>query len=158
MAQSITTVTAPDGVSRVTTRGGIELSVVGVFTVGALMRAYLGTTGSVADEPCYFGPGLGYTGGSSADGTTVTVVSPILELSGSVTLTIVVDGDTLTKGGIAVIEHPWPKAVFSIRRNFPPWAAVGRRSLDLEDIQAMGSTGTLSTYGSATYGTSTYGG
>jgi hypothetical protein len=134
MPQSITSVTGPDGTARVSTKGGDQLAVVGVFAAGLPMTAHLGLVGDATDPPCYFGQGVGYTG-ASADGLTVEIIAPPRPATDSAILSIVVDGETLNFGPVEVVERNWPSVVFNARRNFPPWSAVGRRRLELEELE-----------------------
>jgi hypothetical protein len=130
----ITSVTGPDGTARVSTKGGDVLQVSGVFAADTPMTAYFGENGDTTDLPCYFGPGLGYTG-TSVDGETVQVIAPPHPKSTTAKVTLVVSGEELVSPAIEVVERTWPSVGFSMRRSFPPWAGVGPRRLPLEDLE-----------------------
>ncbi len=124
-------------VGPVSTKGGELLTAVlsnAAGLAGLPMAAYFGPLGTTADPGCYFGQGLGYTG-ASADGLTVQVTAPPTAKTAAAKLTIVVDGNTLVSPAINVVERNWPGALHQMRRNFSPWAAMGARRLDSEDLE-----------------------
>lgn len=134
MASAIAGVVGPTGESLVSTKGGEVLTVTGNWPSGLTLTAHLGYVGDSSDPPCYFGFGEGYSGTSEtvSGNEVVQVVAPPLE-KGSATLTLVADQEITFP--VTVVERNWPGALHQMRRNFPPWKALGARRLDSEDLE-----------------------
>jgi len=111
-------------------QGGLELVVSGTIPMGLPILAYLGPLGSSDDPPCFGGPGNGYSGFYSEDGVTARCVAPPSEI-GVMTLTLI-QGATTQHASVTIVAAPHYGTTFSIRHDFPPWAGVGPRRLELE--------------------------
>lgn len=114
------------------TSGGGLIVAVGLFT-RAPLAAHLGPLGTIVDPPCYGGSNRGYAPRSD-DGVTVQFAAPPLA-KGAVGLTVVDGVITLGPEALDVVERNWPHKVFDCRRRFPPWAGVGDRNLEFEDLE-----------------------
>jgi len=119
-------------VSIIPTVGGIKMTATGLFSLDP-MKIHLGPLGSTDDPECYGGSGLSYSP-MSLDGVTVEFASPPLA-KGSVDLTIVDGSTTLNLAAIKVVERNWPGQGFNMRKDHPPWGAVGAKRLELEDLE-----------------------
>jgi hypothetical protein len=121
--------------SLISTAGGHLMTATGQFTAGAPLAVHLGPLGNVDDPLCYGGQGYGYSP-ISADGTTVSFVSPPLP-KGDAGVTIIDGSDTLTfpVGSVTVVERSWPVKFHQLRKSNAPWWAVGPRRLELEELE-----------------------
>jgi hypothetical protein len=116
------------------TAGGELVTVIGTFPRDTMMTVHLGPLVSGEDPACYGGEGYGYQV-FSLDGTTFTFTTPPME-KGQVGLTVVWSVWSETLGFLlSVVERNWPGKVFDVRKSFPPWAGVGNRRLELEDLE-----------------------
>ncbi|MBT8430098.1 MAG: hypothetical protein KJN79_09330 [Gammaproteobacteria bacterium] len=110
----------------ITERGGHLLTAVGAFPTGEDFAI------TIDGEPCYGGQGFGYSP-RSLDGTTIEFVSPPVALGAQKVVDIATTSGSLI-ASVDVIERSWGSAEHEAHRDHPPWAAVGKRILDLEDL------------------------
>jgi hypothetical protein len=111
--------------------GGTLMTATGSFPANTSLQVFLGTTGTVADEPCYGGFGYGYFPQSS-DGTTLEFVSPPLPKEALNVVTIKWGAILAFFNYITVVERHWRSKTFSMRASKPPWMDSGSKRLELE--------------------------
>lgn len=109
-----------------TERGGHQLTLNGLFAVD------VGLEITLAGRPCYGGANKRYSP-SSDDGVTVEFASPPLSEAGYKTLEVTGPGVSASFQ-MTVFERTWNQTELETRRNHPPWAALGARRLEDEDL------------------------
>lgn len=103
------------------------------FVQGESYNAYVGTTGTSADTPCYAGPGNG-TAALCIDGATITVYTP--EMTPGKILDIYVkqvgaaEEDTAAHA-LRVVDRSYNTALWSMKKQLSPNWAVGPREMAL---------------------------
>jgi hypothetical protein len=118
--------------------GGYPITVVydvPTFPPGGALEVFLGVAGDDTDGPCYGGEGLGYFP-KSEDGETLVIITPPQDAGSGKILSwrVAGGGAPASIGTVEVIERNFAFLSYQIRRLFPPWASVGARRLELEDI------------------------
>lgn len=111
--------------------GGQEftITVAGGLVLGSHYLVYLGVNGTTADSLCYSGTmGNGYVCHPDS-ATEMRAVSPPLERTASLILTIA-GANTGTYPGLRAVEQMMADMIFDVRRHWPAWLEAGPRSLD----------------------------
>jgi len=122
-------VVTPDLVDQV---GGAEITITGTFNTG---RAYAVALGG---RPCYSGVrGNGYLC-RPVNATTLRAITPPVSSGEAGSQTVVVSHalEADQSGPLTVVESPFGKT-HNMRRCYPPWTALGARTLDLEPRRRM---------------------
>ena len=110
--------------------GGDKVTLTGIFPISSSFQVTV--DGIVA----YSGKAGQKNTATSEDGTALSFVTPPIPVASVGDLTVEVTetpGATTDQILLTVVERSFGSATFEMRRMFPPWLAVGPRSLDAEE-------------------------